>query len=149
MYIPLTVYSLMIFCHRFLESDCINFKTVAFLAVYSSNLTSLHNTDIKVQKYFKFILHNVKQRLWSNRQKFIFHVIWYANSFGTILYFSPHRQRNCSFFKQESCFVISSLILLFFFKVYFIQNKNPGTKHNIQLEEKKQSYTYCLLMCMK
>ena len=44
------VYSVVIFSHRFLDSDCINFKTFAFLAVYWPFWTSLYNTDIKVQK---------------------------------------------------------------------------------------------------
>ena len=45
-------------------SDCINFKTFAFLAVYWPFWTSLNNTDIKVKKKkIKLILHNVKQCL--------------------------------------------------------------------------------------
>ena len=35
------VYSVVIFSHRFLDSDCINFKTFAFLAVYWPFWTSL------------------------------------------------------------------------------------------------------------
>ena len=45
-----TIYSVVIFSHRFLDSDCINFKTFAFLTVYWPFWTSLYNTDIKVQK---------------------------------------------------------------------------------------------------
>ena len=44
-------------------SDCINFKTFAFLAIYSSIWTSLYNTDIKVQQFCKPILHNVNECL--------------------------------------------------------------------------------------
>ena len=43
------VYSVVIFSHRFLDSDCmvcINFKTFAFLAVYWPFWTSLYSTDI-------------------------------------------------------------------------------------------------------
>ena len=58
-----TVYSVVIFSHRFLDSDCINVKTFAFLAVYWPFWTSLYNTDIKVQQFLKSILHNVKQCL--------------------------------------------------------------------------------------
>ena len=58
-----TVYSVVIFSHRFLDSDCINFKTFAFLAVYWPFWTSLYNTDIKVQFCFILILHNVIQCL--------------------------------------------------------------------------------------
>ena len=47
-----TVYSVVIFIHRFLDSDCINFKTFAFLAVYWPFWTLLYNTDIKVQQFF-------------------------------------------------------------------------------------------------
>ena len=46
------VYSVVIFSHRFLDSDCINFKTFAFLAVYWPFWTSLYSTDIKVQQFF-------------------------------------------------------------------------------------------------
>ena len=42
----------VIFSHRFLDSDCINFKTFAFLAVYWPFWTSLYSTDIKVQFFF-------------------------------------------------------------------------------------------------
>ena len=45
------VYSVVIFSHRFLDSDCINFKTFAFLAVYWPFWTSLYSTDIKVQQF--------------------------------------------------------------------------------------------------
>ena len=44
------VYSVVIFSHRFLDSDCISFKTFAFLAVYWPFWTSLYSTDIKVLK---------------------------------------------------------------------------------------------------
>ena len=40
------------FSHRYLNSDCINFKTFVFLAVYWSIWTSSYNTDIKVQQFF-------------------------------------------------------------------------------------------------
>ena len=40
----------VIFSHRFLDSDGINFKNFAFLAVYWHFWTSLYNTDIKLQK---------------------------------------------------------------------------------------------------
>ena len=33
-FVSQTVYSVVIFSHRFLDSDCVNFKTFAFLAVY-------------------------------------------------------------------------------------------------------------------
>ena len=55
---------LFILSHRFLDSDCINFKTFAFLAVYWPFWTSLYNTDIKVFFIFLLILYNVKQCLW-------------------------------------------------------------------------------------
>ena len=44
-----TIYSVVIFSHRFLNSDCINFKTFAFLAVYWPFWTSLYSTDIRVK----------------------------------------------------------------------------------------------------
>ena len=62
-----TVYSVVIFSHRFLDSDCINFKTFAFLAVYWPFWTS-YNTDIKVQQFFKSstMLNNVfKVNVWT------------------------------------------------------------------------------------
>ena len=54
--------SVVIFSHRFLDSDCINFKTFAVLAVYWPFWTSLYcySTDIKVQQFFKSFLHDVK-----------------------------------------------------------------------------------------
>ena len=45
----------MIFSHRYLDSNCINFKSCKILAVYWSIWTSLlclYNTDIKVQPFF-------------------------------------------------------------------------------------------------
>ena len=53
--------SKIIFSHRFCDSDCINFKTFAFLAVYWSIWTSLYNTDIEVQPFLKSSLHSGKQ----------------------------------------------------------------------------------------
>ena len=47
-----TIYSVVIFSHRYLDSDSINFKTCVFLAVYRSFWTSSYNTDIKVQQLF-------------------------------------------------------------------------------------------------
>ena len=52
-----TICSVVIFSHRFLDSDCISFKTFAFLAVYWPFWTSLYNTDIKVKK---------KKKNWSS-----------------------------------------------------------------------------------
>ena len=49
MMVGLTVYSVVIFSHRYLDSDRINVKTCVFLAVYRSIWTSSYNTDIKVQ----------------------------------------------------------------------------------------------------
>ena len=46
------VYSVVIFSHRFLDSDCINFKTFAFLAVYWPFWTSLYNTDTQSSTIF-------------------------------------------------------------------------------------------------
>ena len=40
--------------YRFLDSDCINFKTFAFLAVYWPFWTSLYKTHIKVQQCFLY-----------------------------------------------------------------------------------------------
>ena len=40
------------FSHRYLDSDCINFKSFVFRAIYWSIWTWLHNTDIKVQQFF-------------------------------------------------------------------------------------------------
>ena len=57
----LAVYSVVIFSHRYLDSDCINFKTFVFLATCWSIWTSSYNTDIKVQPFFKWSLNNVKQ----------------------------------------------------------------------------------------
>ena len=57
------VYSVVIFSHKYLGTVCINFKTIVFLAVYWSIWTSSYNTDIRVQKCFKWNLHNVKQCL--------------------------------------------------------------------------------------
>ena len=42
----LTVYSVVIFSHGYLDSDHINFKTFVFLDVYWSISASLYNTDI-------------------------------------------------------------------------------------------------------
>ena len=70
----------MIFSHRYLDSDCINFKTFAFLAVYWPFWTSLYNTDIKVQ-FFKAILHNVKQCLL----KIKIHIIFIQFKFTCVL----------------------------------------------------------------
>ena len=50
--VSLTVYSVVIFSHRYLDSDRIHFKTFVFLAVYWSIWTSSYNTDIKVQQLF-------------------------------------------------------------------------------------------------
>ena len=52
--VKLTICSVVIFSHtcRYLDSDCINFKTFVFLAVYWSIWTSSYNTDIKVQQFF-------------------------------------------------------------------------------------------------
>ena len=47
-----TFYSVVIFSHRFLDSDCINFKTFALLAVYWPFRTSSYNTNIKAQQFF-------------------------------------------------------------------------------------------------
>ena len=61
------VYSVVIFSHRFLDSDCINFKTFAFLAVYWPFWTSLYSTDIKVQQQsFLTMLNNVFNLLWGD-----------------------------------------------------------------------------------
>ena len=57
------VYSMVIFSHRYIDSDHINFKTFVFLAVYWSIWTSSYYTDIKVQQFFKWSLYNVKQCL--------------------------------------------------------------------------------------
>ena len=46
-----TVYSVVIFSHRYLDSECMNFKTFVFLAVYWSIWTSSYNTDIKGQQF--------------------------------------------------------------------------------------------------
>ena len=51
--ISLTVYSVVIFSHRYLDSDHINFKTFVFLAIYWSIWTSSYNTNIKVQHFFE------------------------------------------------------------------------------------------------
>ena len=61
--ISLTVYSMVMFCHRYLGSDCKNFKTFVFLAVYylSDSDVSSYSTAIKVQPFLKSSLHNVKQ----------------------------------------------------------------------------------------
>ena len=45
-----TVYSAVIFSHRYLDRDRIHFKTFVFLAVLWSIWTSSYNTDIKVQQ---------------------------------------------------------------------------------------------------
>ena len=43
----------VVFSHRYIDSDGINFKTFVFLAVYWSIWTSSYNTDIiKVQQFF-------------------------------------------------------------------------------------------------
>ena len=77
-----TVYSVVIFSHRFLDSDCINFKTFAFLATYWPFWTSLYqgviitpwlyNTDIKVKKKINrssTMLNNVFNPWTSNQWK--------------------------------------------------------------------------------
>ena len=46
-------YSMMIFSHRYLDSDCRNFQTCVFLAVYWSIWTFWYNTGIKVPQVFK------------------------------------------------------------------------------------------------
>ena len=48
--VNLTVYSVVMFSHRYLDSHPINFKTFVFLAVYWSTWTLSYNTDIKVKK---------------------------------------------------------------------------------------------------
>ena len=53
------VYFVVIPNHRYLDSDCTNFKTFVFLAVYWSIWTSSYNTDIKVRKKNKRSLNNV------------------------------------------------------------------------------------------
>ena len=58
-----TVYSVVIFSQRFIDSDCINFKTFAFLAVYWPFWTSLYKTDNKVQQFSKSILRVVTSHL--------------------------------------------------------------------------------------
>ena len=78
------VYSVVIFSHRFLDSDCIIFKTFAFLAVYWPFWTSLYSTDIKVQQFFKSfstMLNNVFKEqvppcceVWQNDT--IFLILW-------------------------------------------------------------------------
>ena len=50
--ISLTVYSMVIFSHRYFDSDSINFQNFVFLAVHWSIWTSLYNTDIKVQQFW-------------------------------------------------------------------------------------------------
>ena len=55
-----------LFSHRFLDSDCTNFKTFAFLAVYWPLWASLYSTDIKVQQFFQSLLHDVKQDISCN-----------------------------------------------------------------------------------
>ena len=63
--VRLTICLLVIFSHRYLDSDpSINFKTFVLLAVYWSISTSSYNTDIKVQHFFfLWSLHNIKQCL--------------------------------------------------------------------------------------
>ena len=61
--VSLTIYSVVIFSHRYLDSNRINFKNFVFLAVYWSIWTSPYNTDIKVQDFFKWSLNNVKEEL--------------------------------------------------------------------------------------
>ena len=39
---------MVIFGHRYLDNDCINFPTFVFLAVYWSIWTLIYNTDIKL-----------------------------------------------------------------------------------------------------
>ena len=52
---------MVIFNHRYLDSDCLNLKTFAFLAVYWS-IWTLYNTDTKVKKnQLKLSFNNVKQ----------------------------------------------------------------------------------------
>ena len=40
-----TAYSAVIFSHKFLDSDCVNFKTFAFLAVHLFILNMHHTTQ--------------------------------------------------------------------------------------------------------
>ena len=49
--VSLTVYSVVIFSHRYLDNDLINIKTFVLLAVYWSIWTSSYNADIKVQQF--------------------------------------------------------------------------------------------------
>ena len=69
----LFVYSLVIFSHRYLDSDGINFKTFVFLAVYWSIKTSSCNTDIEVEFFFKMeastMLNNVFNANGHNKKK--------------------------------------------------------------------------------
>ena len=64
--VSLTVYSVVIFSRRYLDSNRINVKTViVLLAVYWSIWTSSYNTlntCIKVQHIFKWSLHNKKKK---------------------------------------------------------------------------------------
>ena len=57
-----TVYSVVIFSHRFLDSDRINFKTFAFMAVTLLNIIIQHRHQ-SLPIFFSSILHNVKQCL--------------------------------------------------------------------------------------
>ena len=78
------VYSVVIFSHRFLDSDCINFKTFAFLAVYWPFWTSLYSTDIKVQQFFNR----------SSTIKVLVNVLHAALSGGTVLIYVMSQQYN-------------------------------------------------------
>ena len=50
-----TVYSVVIFSHRVLDSDCINFKTFAFLAVYDPSEQHYTTKTSKVQFFFNWL----------------------------------------------------------------------------------------------
>ena len=83
-----TVYSVVMFSHRYLDRDHINFKTFVFLAVYWSIWTSSYNTDIKVQQFLKWSLHNVKGNVfkgnaelgWQGRKPYTSHLGCMAES---------------------------------------------------------------------
>ena len=83
------VYSVVIFSHRYLDSDHnhhihvhVNVKTFVFLVVYWSIWTSSYNTDIKVQQFFNgasTMLNNVFDFNW-----LLFPQIWWIKNWCTM-----------------------------------------------------------------
>ena len=143
------VYSVVIFSHRFLDSDCINFKTFAFLAVYWPLWTSLYSTDIKVQKKI-----NRSSTMLNNVFKFnylLFLSIYFLFlDYTKFLYSSPifilltFCVQNFSLFSAFTTFSISPLFFILLFK--WCLYRRPSSFHGMTtLNYSLSKWHYCSL----